>query len=59
VRTVERLVDRWFEAHPEFADVRHLEDDPAGRHEQEGPSTVPEPALAGAITRASAPSMGV
>ncbi|MBA2557307.1 MAG: hypothetical protein H0V12_08210, partial [Chloroflexi bacterium] len=25
-RTVETLVDRWLEAHPEFGDIRHLED---------------------------------
>jgi hypothetical protein len=27
-RTVEHLIDRWIEAHPAFAHVRHIEDQP-------------------------------
>jgi trigger factor len=33
-RTVETLIDRWIDQHPEFADVRHIED-----HGNEAPQT--------------------
>jgi trigger factor len=38
-RTVETLIDRWIDQHPEFADVRHLEDE---AHSSPSPQAIPE-----------------
>jgi trigger factor len=46
-QTVETLIDRWIEAHPEFAHVQHLHDDHSGHDhdaERSGPAAATRPA---------------
>jgi trigger factor len=35
-KTVEAMIDRWIEQHPEYSNVQHLEDDSGHRHDDRG-----------------------
>lgn len=50
-KTVETLIDRWIEQHPEFSNVQHLHDDEVESRESNATGTEPAPAETGKGSR--------